>query len=239
MRLPVAILGLAILPAYGRIEETKERARTSETAVFSLTPGGVIRVDDSFGELHIEGWHKPQVEVTIEKATRKDYPPDELAEAMRELDEVRIEIAAAGSSVEITTEMPRRLLQRPLRGKTNIELVYRIKAPHRVNLEIQHDLGKVTVEDVVGHHRISSRAGEVSLRLPDDQSYSIDARTRVGEVESEFGGEAKREMMVGQRLTAEGDDHAWNLYLRLGAGEIEIRKLPFWHAVETDRTMVD
>jgi len=50
----------------------------------------------------------------------------------------------------VTTRFPsRNLFTRPFRGKTNLKLVYKIKAPRRSVLDIDHDRGVVSVTGTV------------------------------------------------------------------------------------------
>jgi len=43
----------------------------------NFAPGGTIRLDDSYGELNIEGWELPEVEITVIKTMPYDYNQSE------------------------------------------------------------------------------------------------------------------------------------------------------------------
>jgi hypothetical protein len=195
----------------------------------------------SFGEVEIEGWNRDEIEIQITKATRKEYSLDDLGDGQRELEQVKIRIdRPADNKVEIATEFPsRNLFTRPLRGKTNMEVKYKIRLPLAARLDIEHDIGEVNVKNVTGDHRITNRIGEVTLKLPDDNRYTIDARARVGEVDSDFLGSSRRQVWVGEQYTTDRADRAYQLYLRVGIGQVNVRRLPFWTPVHLDRTVLD
>jgi len=54
--------------------------QTSSTERFNFAPGGTIRFNNSFGDLYVEGWDQPQVEMTLIKMFQ-DYEPRQNAAA--------------------------------------------------------------------------------------------------------------------------------------------------------------
>ncbi len=228
---------LAVFTA-GATTTDKERVRLIKSERFAFAPGGELRLRDSFGEVHVEGWDRDEAEVVVEKSTRKEYARDREQEGMRELDRISVSIERPGDNqIVVTTVFPsRNLVTRPLKGKSNVELIYKIKVPHRTCVSIKHDVGEVTVSNIVADIGVTNRVGEVTLHLPEDQEYVVDARTRIGDVNSDFEGCSRRQSLIGERHSAEPPGATHQLYLRVGIGEIGIRKLPEW--VEKDTTVI-
>ena len=54
-------------------DRPKETLSRTDTARFNLPATGSIRLQNSFGELDIEGWDNPEVEVTVIRSTERLY----------------------------------------------------------------------------------------------------------------------------------------------------------------------
>jgi hypothetical protein len=68
--------------------------------------------------------------------------------------------------------------------------------------------------------------------LPDPGPYSIDARTRLGSVSSDFAGSGHKQFLVGTQFVHAGQAPAHRIFLRMGRGSITIKtgppSGPFW-----------
>ncbi|MBI1792251.1 MAG: hypothetical protein HYR60_32410 [Acidobacteria bacterium] len=224
----ILLAAAALLGANGVPDAAKDKAEITLREIFAFAPGGVIEINDSFGDLHVEGWDQADVEITTIRATRKEYLARDHAKAMQELERVVITPAKPSDDrFVITTEFPgRNLFTRPLRGKTNLEVEYRIKVPRHSNLSIKHDIGEVKVTGVAGNVEVTSRIGEVTLRLPGCASYRIDARSKIGDVHSDLEGWSQRRLLVGEQFESDPPVHVRRVYVRVGIGEINLRKMP-------------
>jgi hypothetical protein len=198
----------------------------TNTEHVDIAPGGTIRVNASTGQLDIEGWDRPEVEITVAKSTYRSGTPKVRDEGTAELNRVRVvtERKSAGELV-ITTSYPSRTLTRPFRGKTDVNLEYHIKVPRDAHLVIRHESGDVRIGDVVGEIDATSGAGDMLLMLPASGRYSIDAKCRVGGVYSDFDGSHRNRYLVGERFGEEGGAAAKRVYLRVGMGGIQILKM--------------
>jgi predicted membrane protein len=192
-------------------------------------PNGTIHIVDSLGLVKVEGWDKDQVELTVTKKTQKKYEPKNLTKAAKDLERVKVEMHLVTEStlLAINTTFPSRTPTRLLRGKTNVNLEYLIKVPRRSTLLIKHDIGEVEVTNVSGDIEATSRIGEISLKLPEEQQYSVDARVKLGDVSSEFGPDSQRQgpLSVGAKLTGEPAAPTRRIFLRLGIGDIQVTRL--------------
>lgn len=202
----------------------KKIAETISTESYGVAR--VIQLKDSFGEVFVEGWDQPSIEITIVRSTRKKYDPKDQAEARAKLNRIKVTITKEpDDKLLVTSNFPsRNLFTRPFRAKTNLKLVYKIKAPRNTVLDIDHDMGVVSVSGIAAQTRITNGIGEISLSLPASEEYLIDASSKLGEVKSEFDAKSNRPYLLGAKASNKAGGGAHKLYLRVGIGEIEIKK---------------
>ncbi|MGH9832433.1 MAG: DUF4097 family beta strand repeat-containing protein, partial [Blastocatellia bacterium] len=186
---------------------TKREAEIKTTQTLEFGAKGTIQIVDSFGSVKVEGWDKEEVELTVTKRTQKKYEPKDLAKAAKGLERFKVTMEPVGetSMMVINTAYPSWTPARMFRGKTNLNLDYLIKVPRQSALLIKHGIGEVEVTNVSGDIEATASIGEISLKLPEDQSYAVDARVRIGDVSSEFGQTTHRQGMfaVGAKLAGE------------------------------------
>ena len=221
----VLLLPVACLTLFGSGPEQK-RLEIQTIQSMSFAPDGEVLIQGSFGELELEGWDRSEVEITLTKGTRKKYSLDHQEKALAFLNSV--EVTAAGQNANrlvISTSFPdRSLFTRPLRGKSNIELSYKIKMPRQVKLSIEHDTGEVRVKNIAGDIKATVRIGQISMRVPENENYTINASVRLGEVESDFRGRSGRKFLS-ERFVSDESRGMRNIYARVGIGQINIRKM--------------
>jgi len=70
------------------------------------------------------------------------------------------------------------------------------------------------------------------VMLPDPGPYSIDARTGLGSITSDFAGKGRNQLLVGTRFTRASQAPSRRIYLRMGRGSITLKNGPasgpFW-----------
>ena len=174
-------------------------AAQPKTERTGFPPGGTLRMDHAIGEVTIEGWDQPEIEITTVK------PP-----------QVRIDTGRKGDEVVVSTHTKRQ-------GTAGVE--YRIHLPRNARLTIEHGgRGQVNILDIAGEMQIRSTQGVILLNLPEGRQYSIDAKSTIGGIVSDFNGEVKFLPPVGHELIAEGPAGAQRLHLRDRYGDILILK---------------
>jgi hypothetical protein len=87
---------------------------------------------------------------------------------------------------------------------------------------IDHKEGSVNVQNVRGDLNIKDGKGQVFLYLPQDGHYQIDAKSKIGAVESDFPGRGRRRLLIGHSFLHETTSSAQKLRLRIGFGDITI-----------------
>jgi len=224
MRALGVVLGMSCLLLAD--DEIPQKVEATHTERVNFPSGGRLQLKNSIGELFVEGWDQPDVEITTIKSTRDAYLSRDRDKESRALDQVRISTAAQGSDLVITTEFPRRrnwltFWRRQPADYFNLE--YRIKVPMNARLEVDQVAGEVHVDNLTADIRAIDRDGLIALNLPPDGQYEIDAKSKLGDVISDFPGHKGRSHWFGHGFV-QGTKAPHNLYLRIRFGDIIIYK---------------
>jgi len=207
-------------------DEIPQRIKVSKTEHADLLPGSTLRLKNSTGEVTVEGWDQPVVEITTIKSTKLAYsgatPAVERDRAAHNLENVKITFSQQNGEFVVTTDFPRgrRYLPRPSVGSRDFNLEYRIKVPRDSKIFVEHDEGEVHFDGLTGDISATTNQGAIILRLPSTAQYAIDAKVRIGDVTSEFPGTTTREHLGHYFVQTAPAPH--KLFLRNGYGDILI-----------------
>lgn len=200
------------------------QVQVTHTDRLNFPSGGALKMANSSGELVVEAWDQPGIEITTVKSTKAYYSGKAREEAARELDQVKITAEAKGNDIVISTVLPRHSkLLRLFEGESKFDTEYYIHVPRNARIEIAHDIGEVHIQGVTGEIHASVNMGLISVQVPQDAQCAIDAKTKLGSVVSDFAGDEKRERLLGHAFTASGGSQ--KLYLRAGDGDIMVLQL--------------
>lgn len=197
----------------------------------NFAPGGTIRLNGSYGYLSVDGWDEPQIEITITTSTDRFYKPSQQEEAKRRLGLIRIVTERpSNTELSITTIRPSRngnwAPPLPSTTKSGVTVEYQIHVPRDSRLVIHHDTGYVWVSDVTGDIEATSHTGDMIVMLPTPGLYSIDAKSRLGSIASDFAGAGLSQFVVGTRFSRTGEGPSRRVYLRMGRGSITVKQIP-------------
>jgi hypothetical protein len=202
-------------------EAANQKVVVTHTERADFPAGGLLQVKNSVGELSVEGWDRPDVEITTIKSTQDSYPAAVRAKLSAELDKVKISVEKQDGGLVIATDVPRHH-EAP---SVAFDVEYRIMAPRNARLAVEHGDGEVHVEDLSSDVQVSVRKGEITLHLPRDGQYGIDARTKIGGIVCDFPGQGKHtRLRLGHQFeqTAAGGH---KLDLKVDFGDIIILKM--------------
>jgi hypothetical protein len=191
-------------------EADKQPAQVTTTERVSFAPGGVLRLTTASSNLMVEAWDRPEVEVTTIKTGRR----------------------ACLDSVRIVTERPSgnelAISAAPQPGKKcGVKLELQVSTPRDTRLVIHHGAGYVYVSRVTGEIEAISRSGDIFLMLPDEPDrYSIDAKSKWGNIISDFAGTVHNMKLLGEEFTRANPPPSRRIYLRIGFGGITIKQVP-------------
>ncbi len=198
----------------------KKRVSVTTTERIPFANGVSVYLKDTFGEISVEGWEREEVEIQLTRGTQKDYELTDHAKEQRRLEKIKVVATkdGAGGLLIETKNLPFM--------KNNFTLDYKIKVPQTIFLKVKHSLGEVRITNIIGDIEATCRIGEIVLNLPEKERYDVDARAKIGEVESEFGGQYNRQKLLGAELTDEAkQSEPHKVYLRIGIGEVNVKKM--------------
>jgi hypothetical protein len=203
-----------------------QKIQISKTEHMDFPAGGVLRLKNSVGELTVEGWDRPDIEITTVKSTKGEYPSQEREKAVKELDRVHVETHREGTELVISTDYPGgRFLSSLFGGTAGFDLDYRIKVPASTRLIADHGVGEVHVDNLTGDIQVAVRQGEITLDLPEQGRYAVDAKSSCGSVISDFPGKEKsRFWFIGHQVENEDSSAPHKLNLKIGYGDIIVLK---------------
>ena len=247
----LSVLGAALPALAADGPESKGPRQSFEvtsTERVNFLPGGTIRLVNSYGYLTVEGWDEPEVQVTVTKSTDRFFDPEKKAEAQQRFEQVRVVTERrSDKELAISTILPARnylfrsvlpldriIVTKPLvpNNRRGVTVEYKVLVPRDSRLVVRHDTGYVWVSDVTGDIDVNSHTGDMIVMLPDPGPYSIDARTRLGSVSSDFTGKGRYRFLAGSRFAYASQTPPRRISLRMGCGSITIKQVPpsgpFW-----------
>ena len=206
----------------------KKLIQVTNTQDVPFQPGGTIHLNRSYGYLSVEGWDRPEVELTVIKSLANLYDAKEQAEASKRMESVHVTAERrSDSDLEISTAVPHySRWTHPLGSTGGVMVEYRIHVPRNSKLVIHHGTGDVIVTNVTSDIEATGHAGDIVLLLPATEQYSIDAKSKIGTVASDFDGNFERRSLVGIQYALTGTAPAHRIYLRMGLGGITIKESP-------------
>ncbi len=200
--------------------------QTTHTDSVDFAPGGTIRVNNASGNIAIDGWDQPKIEITVVKSMGYDSEPAPKAALRLESVKVATERKSDTEVSISTTRTPSYNAFAHVFGiGSDPSVEYRIHVPRNSHLIIAHANGYLAVTGVTGNIEADNRRGDIVLMLPGLAGYSIDARSKVGVVTSDLAGATHHKHLTGEQFT-EGDvAQKQKLMLRMGFGGITIKEL--------------
>ena len=174
---------------------------------------GLLTIDTRMGDIRIEGWDEPHLEIEAEKVVRAKS-----AEAAGRLyDRLRIDLQGKDKQVLLRTVYPPRRLWRPFRGESSLSVNYRIRMPFDANLALKCVDGDVRISGLVGQQRIIVNYGDVEIDVPSVYRLrSLRARTWLGYVQSDLHGEDSAGLGPGVYFWNPSGDQDINVRVRMG-----------------------
>jgi hypothetical protein len=234
-KLTTVILAMAAMcparPLFAGADVVGKPSEITAIDHMEFAPGGTLHIKGSYGVLNIEGWDKPEIEVTVTKSRPLRFGESPApADDKRRLESIGIKTERTSpTEVTVTTTLASRHgdWAPPLPASTtnDVEADYEIYVPRDTRLVIEHGSGVVQVRWISGDIQATARRGDILLWLPLG-SYSIDATTKFGIVSSELDGEAHNRFLVGEHFIRSSPAPAHQLKLHTGFGGVTIRQIP-------------
>jgi hypothetical protein len=220
---------LAVSAAAPLLAETgnKKLVEITNTQQVPFQAGGTIHVDHSYGELWVEGWDRPEVELTVIKSPNELYGAKDQAAAAKRVQNVKVSMdRKSDRELEIATAVSNfSRWTHPFGPLGRVIMKYRIRVPRNSKLVIHHGHGEVLVSQVVGDIEATGQRGDIVLVLSEKEKYSIDAKSRFGTLSCDFDG-AFRHGLKSSSYTLNTPAPAHKIYVREGTGGVQIKGSP-------------
>jgi hypothetical protein len=213
-----------------------EKVEVSKTERVDFPSGGTLRFRNSVGLLNVEAWDRPDLEITTIKSMKAGTDASERDRSTHDLDRVSVTTERRGDELVVSTNFPAHRpfgLFYPLSGRISFDLEYRVKAPANARIVADHTLGQVNIDGLTGDIQVTLAQGQILLHLPQEEQYSIHAKSDFGNVNSDFSDEKRRGWLLGHRSVGENAGAAHKLDLKVVFGDIVILKINVPKASET------
>ncbi len=184
-----------------------------------LFSNGTLVVETRMGDIRIEGWDEPRVEIEAEKVVRANS-----REKARPLyDRLRIAVEGGDKEVRVRTVYPPRRLWRPFRGESKLTVNFRIKMPYDANLALKCVDGDVRISGITGHQQLRVNYGDVEINVPDVYRLrSLDAHAWLGYVESDLRGVDEESAGLRQKLSFWNSNGDQDIRVRVRLGGVYV-----------------
>lgn len=213
-RLALVALGAATLAAGA--DQPAPTLEVSHTERVEFPTGGTLKLVNSSGELNVEAWDQPGVEITTVKSLKPGYNASDRDKATHELELLHVTVERRGNELVITTDSPK---------NTHCDIEYRIKAPGNAKLIASHRVGEVYVDGLTNDIDVTVRRGDIFLHLPEEAQYNTSAKVDLGSVYTDYAGRVERLWWcVGHRVETGKAPAPHQLNLKSGYGDIMILK---------------
>lgn len=206
--------------------DTRQKIRTTETQRMALEPSAAVRLENTTGQVRIEGWNRPDVEVTITKSTKDEYDSAKSAEGAKELEKFKTSFTRKGEEIVLATEYHHSSMPLMLRGAPAVDLLYEIKMPRDGRLLVAQDMGDVQLLQLTGEINATVQKGSITVVIPGESQYDVDAKSKFGTVTSNVAKADHGIYFLGEHLDYEVAKPIRKLILRAKYGEIVLLHSP-------------
>lgn len=227
LRALMAVVATATALPVLAADEVRRPIEVTSTQRVALEPAGTVRIDETWGEVTIDGWDQPAVEVTTTRRSARDRDPEDVADVRARLERFAAKLeATAPNEVSIVGLSPSGSVARPLGGKSGVKLAYAIRVPRGSRLVLDNGAGTVRIAGVAGDIAVDSDVGEVTIAGPVDAATAIEAKSGVGDIDvagpTAHDGRLRRVALVGQPYSYAPAAPARRISVNLGVGSITI-----------------
>jgi hypothetical protein len=194
------------------------------TRTVDLQPSGTFRVEGDKGSIRISSWDQPQVDIRARIELPEHVPADY---AQQVVDATEIEVTASSGSVSVRTNhdnIPARSGGGRWGDKTVPAVHYEIRAPRRIDLQVNSDRGPASIHGFEGSFDIVVDRGELDVQdAVGDLRLNIDRgeRSRLTNVRGSLTIEADRTDLRIEAAALERDSR-----IEIDRGDVDLRIAP-------------
>ena len=136
----LGLLSCSVLgwPAWAQtVTESQQKVTVSTTELIPFANSVSVHLKDTFGEVHVEGWDRNEVEVRLTRSTQKKYAAAAYTSQARRLEKIKL-LATKDPSGNLLVETKKL----PFLTKNNLALEYKVKVPQGIYLKIKHSISE-------------------------------------------------------------------------------------------------
>lgn len=217
-------MALANSAAAGEIVRTGNIWKETLTESHPLAAGGRFAVRNANGEIRVESWDQPQVQIVAHKKMELEkgwiqrlfggHVDDD--HGLGKFEALRVEIHAAAGEVRVETEYPK------WTNGINYRVDYEIMVPRQITANARTSNGSIHVLGVDGQVEVASSNGKI---LVQDVTGSVDAESSNGSITCETlsGGVNARTSNGGIKIRVPGElKPSSEIRCRTSNGSIEV-----------------
>jgi hypothetical protein len=223
------IFGLVALAAatWGTAASAQSPVEISRSQTIPIAPAGTVSIDHTWGEVTVDAWDRPAIEVVVTARSKKAYPDGEAQEMRTRLARFGFDMKAVSPEQAIVTGLaPKASLLKPFGGKSGVSVHYAIRMPRTGTLIMHHGIGEVSVTGLKGDLDVSAGTGSVHIAVPIDPNVAVESAVRIGEItlatDLRARGESQRKALVGERFSYRPAGANRHISARVGIGSVSI-----------------
>ncbi|MEX0986372.1 MAG: hypothetical protein WD052_02760 [Bacteroidales bacterium] len=145
--LAIFMTGIA-LPATG------QRAEREVAKEYKIKQGFSLGIDNRYGEINFVNWDKNELSVVVRITSESvsQTKADDLVES------VKIDISEMQEEVNFKTLID----NKKINGKNNVKVIYDVKAPAYLNVNLKQSYGNIYIQDITGLARLEVKYGNLT-----------------------------------------------------------------------------
>jgi hypothetical protein len=206
-------------------QDVRDKITTRETQKMTFEPSAALHLQNTIGHVQVEGWSRPEIEVTIIKTTKDYFDPNAKDAAGKELEGIKSSFERKGEEIVLASEYHEGGIP-GFRTKPPVDITYEIKMPRDARLVIDQNSGDVTTHELVGDIRVTMQHGSITAFVPAEGQYTVDAKSKFGTVTSNVAKADHGIYFLGEHLDYDGSKAQRKLSLRAKFGDIVIVHSP-------------
>lgn len=134
----------------------KKEVRKEITESYKPAKDFTLGIDNKYGSIEIINWDKNECEVVVEMIAESSSEE----KAKKLLDKIEVEINEGSAAVNFVTVID----FKDMKGKTSVEVNYKVHAPAAINADIIQKYGSVFIEEISGEATIAVTYGNLKAQ---------------------------------------------------------------------------
>lgn len=162
-KIPLLILGLILGLGTGLAHDFQGRHTREKTLrkSFNVRPDGLLRIDNSYGNLVLNAWDRNEVLIEVHITTNGNNED----KVQRKLDGIEVDFEANADMVSARTRFEKNSSWGwwGKNNNVNMQINYTVNLPVKHSVQLSNDYGSITLDRIDGHAKIKCDYGRLDL----------------------------------------------------------------------------